>query len=69
MAGGGLDASEIFNCVGEENETAEANERFPNHAQTLLLKRMPAETENFTTSHIQALHTVWTPCIIPELPS
>lgn len=58
MARGGLVPREIFNREGEENETAEANERFPNHAQSLLLKRIPAETENFTTSHIQALHTV-----------
>lgn len=58
MARSGSVASQIFSREGEENETAEANERFPQHAHAPLSKRIPAETANFTTSHIQLLHTV-----------
>ena len=58
MARSGSFSSQIFNREGEENETAEANEGFPQHAHAPLLNRIPAETANFTTSHIQLLHTV-----------
>ena len=58
MTGGSLVTGEIFSREGEEHETAEANERFPPHAYAPLSKRIPAETANFTTSHIQLLHTV-----------